>query len=135
MFKKGQSGNPAGKPKGALNRTTRAAQALLDGEAEALSRKAIELALQGDTMALRLCLERIIPPRKDRPVAIDLPKLEGAADVPVAAARLLAAVASGEITPSEGGAVASLLAEYRKAAEVGELEKRLAAIEKSLGIK
>ena len=133
MFQKGKSGNPAGKPKGCTNLVTRAAQALLDGEAEALSRKAIELALGGDTVALRLCLERIIPPRKDRPVKLSLPKLEGAADVSVAAAKLLEQVAAGEVTPSEAGAVVGLLGEFRKAAEVGELEKRLRALEKALG--
>jgi Family of unknown function (DUF5681) len=65
-FVKGQSGNPAGKPKGARNRSTIAAELLLEGEARALTRKAIELGLAGDTTALRLCLERLVPPRKDR---------------------------------------------------------------------
>jgi hypothetical protein len=57
-FKKGRSGNPAGKPKGARHRATVAAEALLDGEAEGLTRKAIEMALAGDGTALRLCLDR-----------------------------------------------------------------------------
>jgi hypothetical protein len=64
-----------GKPKGTRHKATLAAMALLDGEAESLSRKAVELALQGDTTALRLCLERIAPPRKDAPVTFDLPPL------------------------------------------------------------
>jgi len=56
-FAKGKSGNPAGKPKGARHRVTLATEALLDGEAEALTRKAVEMALAGDGAALRLCLE------------------------------------------------------------------------------
>jgi hypothetical protein len=60
-FKKGVSGNPAGKPPGSRNRTTLAVQALLDGEAERLTRKCVELALQGDSTALRLCMERLVP--------------------------------------------------------------------------
>ncbi len=68
-FKPGQYGNPAGKPKGTRHRTTMAIEALLDGEAEALSRKAIEMALAGDGVALRLCLERLLPARRDRPVS------------------------------------------------------------------
>jgi hypothetical protein len=68
-FRKGQSGNPSGRPRGARNKTTLAVEALLDGEAEALTRKAIERALEGDTTALRLCLDRLLPPRKGRPVS------------------------------------------------------------------
>jgi len=79
-FMKGQSGNPAGKPKGARHRATLAAETLLDGEAEALTRKAIELALAGDPIALRLCLDRILPPRRERPLRFVLPKLRSAAD-------------------------------------------------------
>jgi len=79
-FRKGQSGNPSGRPRGARNKTTLAVEALLDGEAEVLTRKAIERAKDGDSVALRLCLERILPPRKDRPVSFALPKIESAAD-------------------------------------------------------
>src|SRR5687768_16932362 len=67
-FQKGQSGNPDGRPKGSRNATTLAVESLLDGEAEALTRKAVELAIAGDIAALRLCLDRVLPPRKDRPV-------------------------------------------------------------------
>jgi len=69
-FRKGKSGNPAGRPPGSVNRSTRAAIQLLDGEAEALTRKAIELALAGDPMALRLCLDRIVGVRRGRPVEL-----------------------------------------------------------------
>ena len=72
----GESGNPNGRPPGSRNKTTLAVESLLDGEAENLTRKAIELAKDGDLTALRLCLERIAPPRKDRPVTFSLPKLE-----------------------------------------------------------
>lgn len=64
-----------GKPKGARDKATLAVLKLLDGEAEALTRKAVELALAGDTTALRLCLERIAPPRKDAPVKVELPDI------------------------------------------------------------
>ena len=61
----GQSGNPEGRPKGSRNVTTLALETLLDGQAAALTQKAIDLALSGDMAALRLCLDRILPPRKD----------------------------------------------------------------------
>jgi hypothetical protein len=63
-FEKGRSGNPAGRPPGTGKRATQAMQLLLDGEAQALTRKAVELALDGNTMALRMCLDRIGPPRR-----------------------------------------------------------------------
>src|SRR5262245_61104396 len=75
-FKPGKSGNPLGRPKGARNKTTLAVEALLDEEGAALTRKAVEKALEGDITALRFCLDRVLPPRRDRPVAFDLPKIE-----------------------------------------------------------
>ena len=101
-FKPGQSGNPAGKPKGARNRATLAAEALLDGEAQALTRKAIEMALAGDPTAMRLCLERILSPRKDRPLSLELPPIANADDAAEAIRSILSAVAQGRLTISEG---------------------------------
>src|SRR5215831_3861814 len=74
-FQKGQSGNPRGRPAGSRNNATLACEALLEGQAEALTQKAVEMALSGDTVALKLCLERIYPPRKDRPVTFALPPI------------------------------------------------------------
>jgi hypothetical protein len=128
-FKRGQSGNPKGRPKGALNRATRAAQELLDGEAEALTRKCVEVALEGDTKALRLCLERIAPPRKERTVTFDLPEVVDVADVPTALASLIGAVATGVLTPGEGRSISDLLGQYRQAIEIAELEQRIVALE------
>ena len=100
-FKKGQSGNPQGKPKGTRHRVTMAAEILLEGEAEAITRKAIELAKAGDGPALRLCMDRVYPARKDRPVRFRLPPLEKVGDAVAANAALVGAVASGDLTPSE----------------------------------
>ena len=73
-FQKGQSGNPKGRPKGARNKATLAMETLLNGEAATLTRKTVEMALAGDTTALRLCLDRIMPPRKDRAVLPSSPR-------------------------------------------------------------
>jgi len=108
-FKPGHSGNPNGQPKGSLNATTLAAQALLDGEAEILARKAIELAKGGDLAALRLCIDRLVPPRKDRPVSFDLPKIESARDAANAISAVLTAVSTGDLTPAEASDVTRLL--------------------------
>src|SRR4028119_58413 len=82
-----QPGNP-GRWRGSRNRATLALEALLDGEAEALTRKAIEMAMDGDTTAMRLVMDRIMPPRKERPVMFALPKRETAGGAGGAAAGL-----------------------------------------------
>lgn len=128
-FPKGVSGNPSGCKTGSRHKATIAAQALLDGEAEGLTRKAVELALGGDMTALRLCLERIVPPRKDAPVKVSLPAMESVADIPAVTAAVLEAVARGELTPSEAQAVAGLVEAHRKAVELADIEKRVAALE------
>jgi hypothetical protein len=134
-FRRGHSGNPAGKPKGTRHRATLAVEAILDGEAKALTRKAIELAKAGDTMALRLCLERLAPPRKDRPIQVALPALQGPADAIAAVAAVLQAVAAGELTPSEGEAVAKLLEMHRRAVELVDLEDRITRLEQQNGMR
>ncbi|TNC16430.1 hypothetical protein FF100_04070 [Methylobacterium terricola] len=124
-FPKGQSGNPAGKAKGTRNRTTIAMQELLEGEAEKITRKAVELALLGDTVAIRLCMERLVPVRKDRHVQFDLPDIETAGDIPRATSALLKAVASGEITPAEAADIGRAVDAHLKAIETHELTERL----------
>jgi hypothetical protein len=121
-------GNP-GRPHGSRHKTTLAVQSLLDGEGEALTRKAVELALAGDVTALRLCLDRIIPARKDAPVLFDLPAMDGAASAATAMGAILSSVASGGLTPSEASGLAGLVEGYRKALETTEIEARLKALE------
>ena len=125
----GTSGNPAGRPKGARNRTTVAVEEILDGEADALARKAIALALAGDTVALRLCLERIAPAKRERPTPFTLPKLETAADAVQASAALVEAVAAGELTTAQAAELGKLVESYIKAIEVTDVIERLERLE------
>ena len=131
-FSKGASGNPRGRPKGARNRATLAMEVLLDGEAEAITRVAIDKAKEGDPAALRLCLERILPPRKDRPVVFSLPQLATVTDAPAATAAIVSAVASADITVSEASELAKLVDTYVRAVEASDLDKRLRAIEEKI---
>ncbi len=122
------AGNP-GRPKGARHKTTQAVEAMLEGEAEGLTRRAIELALDGDTTALRLCLERIAPVRKDSPITFDLPPIRSAADASEAVQAVLQAVSGGQITPLEASTVMALLGEFRRVLETTDLEARITALE------
>ena len=119
----------SGKPKGTRHRTTQAVEVLLDGEAEALTRKAVELALEGDTTALRLCLERIAPPRREAPVNVEIPVIETTGDLPKALAVLLQAAGRGDLTPGEAGRLAALVGEAGKAIELHDIEVRLQRLE------
>jgi hypothetical protein len=128
-FQKGVSGNPKGRPKGAKNRATVVAATLLENEAEIITRKCIDLALGGDPTALRLCLSRLIPIKRERTISLDLPSLEGAKDFLTAIGTVLRAVATGEIAPGEGMVVAQMLEVHRAGFEIVELENRLNALE------
>jgi hypothetical protein len=128
-FKPGQSGNPTGKRPGTRHRATMLAEQLFDGEAEAMVRKVIEKAKQGDMIALRLCLDRIVPPRRDRPVNFAIPAPNSPDGAVKAMAAICAGVASGELTPSEAAELSNVIANYVKAIEVAEVDKRLSALE------
>ena len=117
-FKSGKSGNPLGRPKGSRNKTTMAVEALLDGEAETIARKAVEKALEGDMAALRLCLERVLPPRRDRPVVFDLPNIEGVSDALNASSAVLTACAAGTLSPGEAVEVMGLISSHIRVLEI-----------------
>ena len=121
-------GNP-GRPQGARNRLTVFLESVLEGEAEALTRQAIDLASKGDIGALRLCLNRLIPARRDLPVQFDLPELVTLRDAERASSAVLAAVANGELTPGQGESVMRLLSAHRQMVETGDLARRLDALE------
>jgi hypothetical protein len=129
QFQKGESGNPAGRPRGARNRTTILLQKLLEDDGEALARKAIDLAKGGDLAALRMCMDRLMPARKHEPVAFELPQLDTAADTVTAAATIVAAVAAGELTPSEAADIAKVVDIYVRALATQGFEERLAKLE------
>ncbi len=128
-FLRGQSGNPAGRPRGCLDHVNRAAQILLAGEGAALTRRAVELALDGDPAAMRLCLERILGPCRERAVAFEMPVIRSAADLAPAMSAVAAATAQGAITPREAMQLGHVVEAYVRAVEATEFERRLKALE------
>jgi len=122
-----------GRPKGARNKTTLAVEAMLDGDAEAITQKAIAMAKDGDGAAIRLCLERLMPARKDSPIQFELPPIGTASDIVAASTAMLAAVAGGEITPDEAGRVMTLLTAHKQLVETADIEARVLALEEKNG--
>ena len=130
-FDKGKSGNPAGRRAGSCNKTTMAVAALLAGESEALTRKAVELALVGDPTAMRLCLERILPACRERTVNFALPPIESAADIAAAMKAVTSALAEGAITPGEAATIAAVVDTFIRAIETSDFDRRLQLLEDS----
>jgi hypothetical protein len=128
-FKKGQSGNPEGRPPGSRNKATLLIEKLLDDGAKDIGEKAIELAKAGDSTALRLCLDRIAPARKDRHIEFKLPKMESPEQAVKAAAAIVEAVAGAELTPSEAAEMMKLVEGYTRILEAEDHEQRLRALE------
>ena len=120
-FQKGQSGNPAGLPKGTRYRVTILAEKLMEDDAEDIVRAVVNAAKAGDPTAMRLCIERFAPVRKGRPITFDLPDIE--------AAVIAKSMAAGELTPDEAGTVATVIEAHRKAIEMAELEERIRRLE------
>jgi hypothetical protein len=128
-FRKGQSGNPSGKPKGARNRATVLAEKLMQDDARDIVQAVLAAGKGGDMSAARLILDRISPLRRGRPVYLELPAVKTAADVSAAMGALTTAMAAGDVTPDEAATVASVFEVRRKALETEELELRLQALE------
>ena len=119
----------SGRPKGSRNKATIAIESLLQGQAEALTQTAVKKALEGDSLALRLCMERIAPAPKDQPVSFSLPKMNNSLEASGAAGSVLTAVSKGQLTPIEATRVMGLIDSYRRTLELTEIEQRLQALE------
>jgi hypothetical protein len=128
-FAKGKSGNPKGRPPGSRNRASLLAEAMLDGEAGRLTRRAVELADGGNPMALKLVIERILAPRRERAVNFALPEIKTAADIAPAMGAIVAAVARGALTPGEAEALAHLVDTLVRAVDASDFEQRLQMLE------
>jgi len=129
-WKPGQSGNPAGRKFGQRHRSTVLLESLMEADAKKIVAAVLVQAKAGDLQAARLILDRIAPVPRDRRLApFDLPTIDTAAGIAHAQAAVVAAVAGGELRPSEGEALAGLIELRRRSVETQEFEARLIALE------
>jgi hypothetical protein len=129
QFKKGTSGNPSGRPTGSRNRATLMAEQYLEGQSEQLTRKVVDMAKGENILALRLCLERVIPIRKERSIELDLPPAQNALDLAANLQLILAAVGEGRITPGEAQALTEVVSSQAHLFETADMERRLQELE------
>ena len=130
-WKPGQSGNPKGMKRGSRHRASLLAESLLDGETDRITRRCIYEAIRGDTVALRLCLERLLPPVRSRPISFKLPALRTTSDALEAISSIVEGVSRGALLAEEAQALTDMVAVFIKALEVTALEDRLAVLEKA----
>ncbi|MET0117768.1 MAG: DUF5681 domain-containing protein [Sedimenticola sp.] len=126
-FKPGQSGNPKGKPKGSGKGPQ--LRAMLQPHASELVEKVVSMALEGDTTALKMCIDRLIPPIRSRDSSIVLDDLKADAKLTEQGEKIIVAMASGKISPMEASTMMKTVSDQARVVEVEELEKRITALE------
>src|ERR1700736_4525279 len=130
QFRKGQSGNPAGRPPGSRNRATSMVQNLLEGAAENIAKRAARLAEEGNVAAIRICMDRLSPVGQHNPVAFELPPIHATQDCLRATSAILTGIASGDIAPSAAMQIARVIDVHLRAISTNDLEARMTKLEK-----
>jgi hypothetical protein len=121
-----------GRPKGSRNKTTKKMNEMLEKYSEPIFQKCMSMAMKGDRVALKLCVERLFPARRDGYVQMPpLPRTQTMQDLAEGNQRVLQAVARGQITPGDGEAISRILEERRRVIESVEWEARIAALEQN----
>lgn len=127
-YKKGVSGNPAGKPKGALSPSGRLRQAIADDIPQILG-VLRERALDGDVQAAALLISRCLPPLRPESAAQAIEVTGGSLGDRSEA--VVSAAIAGQIAPDAAAGLMSVLTAQAKILETIELERRIAALEEN----
>jgi hypothetical protein len=120
-----------GRPKGSKNKTTKKMKELLEKFSEGILQKCMAMALKGDRMAMKLCMERLFPARRDGYVQMPLPRTNTVPEIAASNGKVVQAIARGQITPTEGESISRILEEQRRMVESADWEARLKALEEA----
>ncbi len=132
QFAPGVSGNPLGRPAGRRNKATEMLESMMVEDWQAVAEGLVTAARKGNASAAKVVLDRVAPRPRGRPVQLDLPPVETAADVNGALNVVLAAVGQGTVTPTEAATIAGILEAKRRVIETTELDERVQRIESSI---
>jgi hypothetical protein len=121
-----------GRPEGSRNKASLLAQQLVDDHSGPILSKCLIRAAQGDPVALRLIVERILPAKRDNRVQLRMPVIRSAADLANAAQCVFRAVSSGKISTEQGNALLDIIDKYRRVLETQDQEQRLRGLEQAL---
>ena len=128
-FQKGQSVNPNGRPAGSRNKRTLALEEMLGNHIGAITQKAVDAAINGDMAAIKMIMDRMLPPARSRPISIELPPITDIASVSIAQSEILKAVTEGDLLLDEAEALTGLLEARRRSFEAADLEERIKQLE------
>lgn len=128
-FQKGKSGNPFGRPSGIRNKASLLAEKLFENDIEEICRQVIEQAKKGNIQAIKIILDRILPPKREALISIDLPAMKVGADILEAISQIILAISQGKISPTEGEILTRIIDRQGRAIELNELEARLKNLE------
>src|SRR5262249_45365503 len=125
-------GNP-GRRRGSRNKATLLAASLAKEQGEELLRKAVEMAMGGNVHLMKFLLGRILP--RERPVQLELPRLDYAHDSADAMAEIVEAVASGRISPREAADLSEIISAFVRAIDITDAQMEIDALKSKLGIR
>jgi hypothetical protein len=89
---------------------------MLEDRGEAIVTKGIFMALNGDRAALRLCMDRLIPPAQRPATRFRLPKNEGGLDMNKLLHSVLKQTATGRLSTQEAADLAAFAETYGRTA-------------------
>ena len=98
---------------------------LFEADAEEICRHVVNQAKEGNMQAAKIILDRLLSPKKDRPIHFKLPMIYNATDAVTASRLICHAVGNGELTPLEGESLSKMVETHAKNIELFDFGLRL----------